>query len=140
MTRPSARLLSRLVLLGSHAGIRPDASAHVSGAGGEVLAARAWCDGNDRVLVTLEHDLGVAGPGVPELDTAVLGTGHDPLGIGGQSDTEDEVLKNIVVSSYRTIYEDDHLPCDPRMSSHIVHPWDPGESRSGAEKSSTPTS
>lgn len=43
--------------------------------------------------MSLQHDLGIAGPWIPELDPTVLRAGHDPLGIGGQSNTEDEILK-----------------------------------------------
>lgn len=77
------------------AAVRPDTSAHVARAGSEVAAHRARRDGDDRVLVTLQHKLGVARPGIPELDTAVLGTGQDPLGIGGESDGEDEILSKV---------------------------------------------
>lgn len=43
--------------------------------------------------MSLEHHLRVASPWVPELDTTVLGAGHDPLSIRGQSNAEDEILK-----------------------------------------------
>lgn len=42
--------------------------------------------------MTLEHELGASGAGVPELDAAVLGAGEDPGSIWSESDTEDEVL------------------------------------------------
>lgn len=45
-----------------------------------------------RVLVTLEHELGSASGGVPELHAAVLATRHDPLAIRRLGDAEDEVL------------------------------------------------
>lgn len=45
-----------------------------------------------RVLVTLEHELGSASGGIPELHAAVLATRHDPLAIRRLGDTEDEVL------------------------------------------------
>jgi len=42
--------------------------------------------------MTLEHKLCVAGAGIPELDTSVLGARKDPLGIGSESNTEDKIL------------------------------------------------
>lgn len=42
--------------------------------------------------MSLEHELCMAGAGVPELDTAVLGTGEDPLRVRGQCNAEDEIL------------------------------------------------
>jgi hypothetical protein len=45
-----------------------------------------------RVLVALKHKLSLARSRVPELDTTVLATRHDPLAIGGESDTENKVL------------------------------------------------
>lgn len=76
--------------------VRPDAGAGIARAGGEVAARwggdGAGSDRDDRVLVALEHELGVAGAGVPELDAAVLGAREDPLGIGREGDAEDEVL------------------------------------------------
>lgn len=45
-----------------------------------------------RVLVTLEHHLGISGVRVPELNAPVLGTTHDPLSIRRQADTEHEIL------------------------------------------------
>lgn len=50
--------------------------------------------------MSLQHDLGVASPWVPELHTTILGAGHDPLRIGSKSNTEDEILKNVRVSLY----------------------------------------
>lgn len=44
--------------------------------------------------MTLQHDLGVASPGVPELHTTVLGAGHNPGGIWGQRNAENEILRN----------------------------------------------
>jgi hypothetical protein len=48
--------------------------------------------GLTRVLVALEHHLGVAGNGIPELDTAILRATHDPLAIGCQAHAEHKVL------------------------------------------------
>jgi hypothetical protein len=42
--------------------------------------------------VALEHHLGDASVGVPELDTPVLGAAHDPLAVGGEADAEYIVL------------------------------------------------
>lgn len=73
-------------------GIAPDACFHVSGSGGEQSARWTWGDGDDRVLVTLEHHLSRASVGIPELDSTVLGSRHDPITIGGQAHREDIVL------------------------------------------------
>lgn len=80
-----------------YARVRPDAGTHITRSGGKVSNAvgtshRTGRHGNDRVLVSLEHELCVAGTGIPELDTAVLGTGEDPLRVGGQCNAEDEIL------------------------------------------------
>lgn len=40
----------------------------------------------------LKHKLGVAGARIPELDAAVLRSGKDPGGVGGQGNAENEVL------------------------------------------------
>lgn len=45
--------------------------------------------------MSLEHDLGVAGPWVPELNTTVLGARHDPLRIGSKGDAENKILYNV---------------------------------------------
>ena len=80
------------VLGAMDAGVRPDTSTHVTRSSGKVASSRAGRDGDDRVLVTLEHQLGVAGAWVPELDSTVLRARHDPLSIRGQGNTENEVL------------------------------------------------
>lgn len=41
--------------------------------------------------MSLEHELGVSGAGIPELNAAVLGTGENPFIVGGERNTEDEV-------------------------------------------------
>lgn len=78
------------------ASIRPDACAHVTRTGGEEAAARgdnrAGSNGDDRVLVALEHELGMAGARVPKLDTTVLGAGEHPFRVGGERNAEDKVL------------------------------------------------
>ena len=53
---------------------------------GEVMRLRT------RVLVPLKHKLRIRGLGIPELHAAILGATQDPLSIGGQCDTEHEVL------------------------------------------------
>lgn len=42
--------------------------------------------------MALQHELSLASSRVPELDTPVLASGHDPLAIGSEGDTEDKVL------------------------------------------------
>lgn len=85
-----------MCLLCTNSVVAPDACAHVSRPGGKVLAARARSHRDDRVLVTLEHNLRVARSGVPELDTTVLGAGHDPLSIRSQCNAENKVLEEKV--------------------------------------------
>ena len=70
----------------------PDTSAHVATAGCEETTLRAWGNGDHGVLVTLQHQLRVAGAGVPELNAAILGSTEDPHAIGRQGDAENEVL------------------------------------------------
>ena len=56
-----------------------------------------------RVLVTLQHHLRITGHGIPELDSAILGTTHNPLPIGRQADTEHKVLRGKEQSSQSPI-------------------------------------
>lgn len=62
------------VRLRARSGVRPNTSAHVSRAGGEVVSSGARGHGNNAVLVALQHDLSVSGSGVPELHPSVLGS------------------------------------------------------------------
>lgn len=87
-----SRVSKRQALLGADSSVRPNASTHIAGAGGEVLAARAGRHRDDGVLMSLEHDLCVSGPGIPELDTAILGPRHHPGRVGGQGDGENKIL------------------------------------------------
>jgi hypothetical protein len=48
--------------------------------------------------VALEHELGVAGARVPELDATVLGSGEHPFRVGGERDTKHEVLLSLVLA------------------------------------------
>lgn len=41
--------------------------------------------------MALEHELGRASAGIPELHAAVLGTGENPVGVGGERNGEDKV-------------------------------------------------
>ena len=45
--------------------------------------------------MALEHELSLASSRVPELHTTVLAAGHNPLAIGSEGDTEDEVLVSL---------------------------------------------
>ena len=76
--------------------VRPDTGPHVARTRCEETTigskSRAWRNRDDRILMALEHELRVAGAGIPELDTTVLGTRQHPAGIGRQSDAENEVL------------------------------------------------
>lgn len=54
--------------------IPPDPGAHVSASGSEETASGwTWRNGDNGVLVTLEHELSLAVVWVPELDAAILG-------------------------------------------------------------------
>lgn len=72
--------------------VRPNASAHVAGACGEVAAGGAGGDRDDGILVALEEQLSGTGSRIPELDAPVLRTGHDPGGIWREGDGENKVL------------------------------------------------
>ena len=74
------------------ASVGPDTSPHVARASGKVAAHWAWRHRNDRVLVTLQHELCSTGTGIPELDAAILGTGQHPLRIRGQGHAQHKVL------------------------------------------------
>ena len=75
--------------------VRPDASLHVARARGKVATALrqrgAWGYGDDRVLVTLQHQLSSACPRVPELNTSILRTRKNPVGIWRQGNGQNEV-------------------------------------------------
>ena len=43
--------------------------------------------------MTLKHHMRDTSVGIPELDTPILGTAHDPLPVRGQADTKNKVLK-----------------------------------------------
>ena len=81
--------------------IAPDSCTHITRPSCERTARRTWRHADDGVLVTLQHELRVAGSGVPELDAAVLGTGEDPISVRCESDRENEVLRHILVSCFR---------------------------------------
>ena len=49
--------------------------------------------------MALQHKLSVAGPGIPELHTSVLRTGHDPVSVGGESNGQNEILLGSQVST-----------------------------------------
>lgn len=77
--------------------VRPDTGPHITRSGSEIpdtVGTSNWAGrhGNDGVLMSLEHELCVAGTGIPELDTAILRTGEDPLRVGGQCNAKDKVL------------------------------------------------
>jgi hypothetical protein len=44
--------------------------------------------------VALQHELSVASSGIPKLNTAVFGSGEDPVSVGREGDGEDKVLIN----------------------------------------------
>ena len=98
-------------------GVLPDAGTHVSGAGGEVVSCRARGHGDNAVLVSLKHHLGVSGPWVPELHTPVLRSRHDPLVIRCQSNGQNEILETKRVrSQLKTAQKLDYLPGGLRKS------------------------
>lgn len=49
--------------------------------------------------MALEHQDGVSGARVPELDSTVLGTGHDEVAIGSEGNGENKVLGVFVSTS-----------------------------------------
>ena len=73
--------------------ILPDASLHVTRSGSEQVTGRARCHRDHTVLVSLKHHLRIAGVGVPELDSTILGTRHDPFAAWGQTHGEHVVLQ-----------------------------------------------
>lgn len=79
-------VLRRSGSLSLDARITPDTSLHVTRAGGKQMTCWTWCNRDHTVLVALQHHLSVACGRIPELDTTVLGAGHDPLTAGSQAD------------------------------------------------------
>jgi hypothetical protein len=52
--------------------VTPDSSAHITRTSSKAATTGAGSNRNDGVLVALQHELGVAGSWVPELDTTIL--------------------------------------------------------------------
>jgi hypothetical protein len=80
--------------------VGPDTGSHVAGTSGKVASRRAGCHGNDRVLVSLEHELRVTRARVPELHAAILRTRENPIAVGRQSNAENEVLRTSASLSF----------------------------------------
>jgi hypothetical protein len=72
--------------------IRPDAGPRVAGAGSKKVALRTRRDRDNRVLVSLKHELGLSGARIPELDASILGAREDPLVVRCEGHTEHKVL------------------------------------------------
>lgn len=64
--------------------------------------------------MALQHELRVAGSGVPELHAAVLRAGEDPVSIRCEGNREDEVLHMLVQHTHKPprVY----IPCVLRRS------------------------
>lgn len=43
--------------------------------------------------MTLEHELGISGPWIPELNATVFGSREDPGSVWGKGNGEDEILE-----------------------------------------------
>lgn len=46
------------------------------------------------ILVSLEHHLCISSDGIPELNTPVLGTAHNPVSIGSETHAQNKVLSS----------------------------------------------
>lgn len=71
--------------------IRPNASLHVARSCGKVTTLGARRNRDDRVLVSLQHELRCARPGIPELHAAILGSGQHPVRVRGERNRENKV-------------------------------------------------
>lgn len=83
-----------------------------------------------RVLMALQHQLSNTSVGIPELHAAVLGTTENPVAVGGESDTEDEILHHQLVSerphSFKT-----HTLWPSKVRMHLPPGVAPGMRRDG---------
>lgn len=93
--------------------VAPDASSHITGTGSKAATAWAGCDADNAVLVTLQHELSIAGSWIPELNTAILGAGKNPVSIGSEGNREHEIL---IIVSWGTRSDQYNIPCGLRMS------------------------
>ena len=112
-------LISSLLILHSRALVWlvcPDSCAHISTSCRECSTNWTRRDGNHTVLVALQHELGVAGSWVPELDSTVLGAGKNPVSVWGKSNRENKVLVN--VSKIRRMRQVKHTLCPSKVLMH----------------------
>lgn len=72
--------------------VLPDPSHAIATSTRKIPPAPREIDRDDRVLVALEHKLGLPGGNVAELNGTVFGTGDDPLAVRRNGDGEDIVL------------------------------------------------
>ena len=70
----------------------------------QVIPRLGEVDGDDTVLVSLQHKLSLTRGDAPELDGAVLGPGYDPLTVGGYGDREDIVLLRVSESETARVW------------------------------------
>lgn len=72
--------------------VAPDTGTHIAGASGKRSSGGTGRDGDDAVLVALQHEMCDAGTGIPELYTAILAPGQDPRSVWGEGHGENKVL------------------------------------------------
>lgn len=114
---PGSQQLCSYRWCGTNVLVLPDSGSHITGSSGEhTTRSWGWRNRDDRVLVTLEHKLGISCSWVPKLNTTVLGAGKNPCSIWGESNTEDEVLDNRLVQVSKIEWRQENIPCVPRKS------------------------
>lgn len=83
------------------------------------LAGLAHARGDDRVLVALQHQLGLPRVGVPQLDAPVLGAGCDPTAVLGAGHRKNIVLPSVKAHTLWPVNVTAHMDA-LEISSSIV--------------------
>jgi len=86
------RLLLDALVHASPRGVLPDSSFHVARTSGKQVTCWAWGNGDDGILVPLEHHLGITSVWIPELDSTILRARHDPFASRSKANRKHLVL------------------------------------------------
>ena len=73
--------------------------------------------------MSLQHEMAVARPRVPELNAPILGPAQHPFAIGSERNTEHEILRTQISILNPGLVFDTSIPCGPRMYERIVLPF-----------------
>lgn len=73
--------------------VLPDPGTHITRSSCEETTwSRRRRDRDNRVLVTLEHELGITSSWIPELNSTVLGSGEDPSSVWSEGNGKNKIL------------------------------------------------